>query len=167
MNIGINAAVSLVFELHIDDADGELVEKIDPKKPFEFIFGAGQLLGSFEKNIEGLESSKDFEFKLSSEDAYGTINKEAIIDLPREVFSEDGKESKDLKEGNIIHMMDKEENELEGKVIKISKDSVNMDFNHPMAGKNLYFKGTVISVRDATREEIEHGHVHGPGGHEH
>jgi len=64
-------------------------------------------------------------------------------------------------------MQDNEGHPLEGVVKSVEKDKVIMDFNHPMAGKNLYFTGSILELRDATPEEISHGHVHGPHGHHH
>jgi len=69
--------------------------------------------------------------------------------------------------GNYIPMQDQNGYSLQGKVVKRGLDKVTMDFNHPMAGKNLHFTGDVLSVREATEEELHHGHVHGEGGHHH
>ncbi|HEY6161907.1 MAG TPA: peptidylprolyl isomerase, partial [Bacteroidia bacterium] len=67
----------------------------------------------------------------------------------------------------VLPMVDNKGNHLQGKVTEISLTEVKMDFNHPMAGKDLHFTGEVLEVRDATQEELAHGHVHGPGGHHH
>jgi FKBP-type peptidyl-prolyl cis-trans isomerase SlyD len=72
-----------------------------------------------------------------------------------------------IAEGNILPMSDHEGNQLQGLVEEITADFVKMDFNHPLAGKNLHFIGSVLSIRDASAEEIDHGHVHGEGGHHH
>jgi FKBP-type peptidyl-prolyl cis-trans isomerase SlyD len=64
-------------------------------------------------------------------------------------------------------MTDNEGNRLQGKVLEIEDENIIMDFNHPLAGKNMHFKGEVVGIRDATAEEMEHGHVHGEGGHHH
>jgi FKBP-type peptidyl-prolyl cis-trans isomerase SlyD len=64
-------------------------------------------------------------------------------------------------------MQDQEGNPLDGKVVEIGDENVKMDFNHPLAGEALSFSGVVIDVREATEEELDHGHVHGPGGHHH
>ncbi len=72
-----------------------------------------------------------------------------------------------LRIGNVIPMQDNQGNPLEGLVIGVDEASVKMDFNHPMAGKTLHFAGTIIDLRDATEEELSHGHVHGAHGHHH
>jgi len=69
--------------------------------------------------------------------------------------------------GNDIPMQNNEGQTLMGKVLEITDDKVKMDFNHPLAGLDLFFKGEILDVRKATAEEIEHGHVHGPEGHHH
>ena len=68
-----------------------------------------------------------------------------------------------LKEGNFVPMMDAEGRRLNGKVITIEAEAVQMDFNHPMAGNDLFFKGQVTEIREATEEELTHGHAHYPG----
>lgn len=70
-----------------------------------------------------------------------------------------------IKVGNLVPMVDGEGNHLQGKVEQITDKFVKMDFNHPLAGKDLHFVGTVGTIREATSDEISHGHVHGPGGH--
>ena len=72
-----------------------------------------------------------------------------------------------IKVGNVLPMMDDQGHQFQGIVCEITPDAVIMDFNHPMAGKELNFTVTVADVRPATAEELEHGHVHGPGGHHH
>ena len=69
--------------------------------------------------------------------------------------------------GNMIPMRDSEGHMLQGRVVSVSPAAVKMDFNHPMAGQNLHFTGSILDVRKATDEEISHGHVHGHGGHAH
>jgi FKBP-type peptidyl-prolyl cis-trans isomerase SlyD len=64
-------------------------------------------------------------------------------------------------------MQDQNGNPMDGKVVEITDETVKMDFNHPLAGEALHFKGTVVEVRAASAEELDHGHVHGPGGHHH
>ena len=72
-----------------------------------------------------------------------------------------------VKVGNDLEMSDADGNPLMGKVISINEQHVEMDFNHPLAGNELHFIGEVLDVREATAEELEHGHVHGPHGHHH
>ena len=160
-----NNVVSIVYELRTGSKEGEVVEALTPQNPLTFLFGTGGLLPKFEENLNGLKSGDSFEFLLNSEDAYGPVVENAIVDVPQSVFEVDGKIDENLmKIGTMVPMMDAEGRRLNGKVIAHVGDAVKMDFNHPMAGNDLFFKGEVTDVRSATDEELSHGHVHQAGG---
>lgn len=162
MNISKNKVVSLSYELRLDNKDGEIIETVNPDHPLIFIYGTGNLLPEFENNINGLKVNDTFAFKLPSENAYGQAVEEAVVEIPITAFMVDGELDNDmLFEGNAIPMTDSQGNHLNGVVVEVKSDSVVMDFNHPLAGDDLYFSGTVVDVRDATEEELKHGHVHG------
>ncbi|MDD2526829.1 MAG: peptidylprolyl isomerase [Lentimicrobium sp.] len=168
MTISKNKVVSLTYELKLDDNKGQVIDKADKDQPLVFLYGAGNLLPKFESNIESLDVNDTFEFTLNSDDAYGQTNNEAVIDLPIDIFKVEGKIDEEmLQVGNVIPMQDNNGNPLEGLVVEIGDNEVKMDFNHPLAGKTLHFTGKVIDVRDASEEEISHGHVHGAHGHQH
>ena len=168
MTISNNKVVSLIYELKHDNAQGETIEVTDKISPLVFLYGAGNMLPKFEQNLENLKVNDTFTFTLDAEDAYGQIINEAVIDLPIDIFKVEGKIDPDmLRVGNIIPMQDNQGNPLEGKIIGVEEETVKMDFNHPMAGQNLHFTGSIIDLRDATPEEIGHGHVHGAHGHDH
>ncbi|MGA0710700.1 MAG: hypothetical protein ACO3O7_08435 [Ilumatobacteraceae bacterium] len=96
-----------------------------------------------------------------ADDAYGPVDPDAIISLPLNVFEVDGQIDTEMLEiGREIPMKDEDGNELIGSVVEVLEDEVVMDFNHPMAGINLYFTGQIESVREATASEVEHGHAH-------
>ena len=156
--------VSIVYELRKDSADGEIVEKLNIDKPLVFLFGSGGMLPKFEENLSGLESGAEFKFNLDSENAYGAVQENAIVDVPTEVFKVDGEVDNNLlKIGNTIPMLDNEGRRINGLVKSIGEENVKMDFNHPMAGVNLFFTGKVTEVRDANENELTHGHVHSSG----
>jgi FKBP-type peptidyl-prolyl cis-trans isomerase SlyD len=157
--------VSIVYELRSGSVEGEVVEALSSENPLTFMFGTGGLLPKFEENLSGLATGDQFEFQLNSEDAYGPVVDSAIVHVPQTVFETDGKINEDmLKIGNMVPMMDSEGRRMNGKIIAIEGEAVHMDFNHPMAGNDLYFKGEVTEVRSATDDELTHGHVHGTGG---
>jgi len=157
-----NKVVSIVYELRTGSKEGEVVESLNNENPLTFLFGTGGLLPKFEENLSGLTSGDSFEFELGLEDAYGPVVENAIVHVPQTVFEVDGKIDESLLQvGNMVPMMDSEGRRLNGKIIAIEGDAVKMDFNHPMAGNDLYFKGQVTDVRSATDEELNHGHVHG------
>ncbi|MGQ8335424.1 FKBP-type peptidyl-prolyl cis-trans isomerase [Sunxiuqinia sp. A32] len=155
MAITKNKMVSLTYDLRIDGKEGELIEQATAEKPLKFVYGAGIMLPKFESLIEGLEQGKSFEINLSSQDAYGEVDENAIIDLPKHLFLIDGKFDDDIvKVGNSVPMMSTSGQRMNGLVLEINDEHVKMDFNHPLAGEDLFFQGDVLEVRDATDEEI-------------
>ncbi|MEN8156586.1 MAG: FKBP-type peptidyl-prolyl cis-trans isomerase [Bacteroidota bacterium] len=157
--------VSIVYELRSGSAEGEVVEALTTDKPLTFLFGTGGLLPKFEEKLDGLSEGDSFEFLLLSEDAYGPVVESAIVHVPQTVFETDGKVNEELlKIGNMVPMMDAEGRRLNGKIVAIEGDAVKMDFNHPMAGSDLHFKGEVTEVRLASDEELSHGHIHADDG---
>jgi FKBP-type peptidyl-prolyl cis-trans isomerase SlyD len=168
MQITKNTIVSLSYVLKRDDAKGEIIEETRAGDPLVFLYGNGQMLPKFEEHLSTLKAGDAFEFTLSSDDAYGELDQDAVIDLDKSIFLVEGKTDDDmLAIGNVIPMRDEQGHMLQGTVVSVSKDSVRMDFNHPMAGNVLHFTGKVIEVRTATDEEVSHGHAHGAGGHHH
>ena len=162
--------VSVHYELKVEK-DGQLVtaDKSNPSQPLVYIQGAGMLLPDFESNLAGKTTGDKVDFKVSAEKGYGVRNEEEIVKIPIESFKDkDGNvDTSTVKLGNVLPMMDDQGNQFQGIVCDITDESVVMDFNHPMAGKELNFSVTVVDVRPATKEELEHGHVHGAGGHHH
>jgi FKBP-type peptidyl-prolyl cis-trans isomerase SlyD len=168
MQITKNTIVSLSYVLKRDDAKGEIIEETRAGDPLVFLYGNGQMLPKFEEHLSTLKTGDDFEFTLASDDAYGEMDQDAIIDLDKSIFMIDGKTDDELLAiGNVIPMRDDQGHMLQGTVVSVGDDLVRMDFNHPMAGNVLHFKGNVIDVREATAEELSHGHAHGAGGHHH
>ncbi len=161
MIISKDSVVSVTYELKIANGDGEIVEKVNDNNPLTFLLGHGNLLPKFETNLTGLTTGDLFDFKLTSEEAYGKISKEAIVNLPKSLFMVDGEiDNELLKAGKIVPMMDQSGNRFNGKVLEYKGDDVKMDFNHPLAGEDLHFKGQVVGIREATDEEMQHGHIH-------
>jgi FKBP-type peptidyl-prolyl cis-trans isomerase SlyD len=161
MQIQKNTVVTLHYKLQEDDAQGEMVEETFGSEPLVFLYGVGQMIPEFERQLSGKSSGQSFAFGIQADDAYGPVDPDAIISLPLDVFAVDGQIDSDMLEiGSAIPMKDEDGNELVGNVVEVLEDEVVMDFNHPMAGINLYFTGHIESVREATASEIDHGHVH-------
>jgi len=168
MKIVNNTVVSMTYTLTEVDEKGSLIQEVEKEKPFVFIYGSGFLLPKFEENIMGLEPGAEYSFALTSDVAYGPKRDDSFMELDKKIFEVDGKIDEGiLKVGNDIPMQNDQGHTLMGKVLEIEDEKVKMDFNHPLAGIDLFFKGEVLDVRDASDEEIEHGHVHGPEGHQH
>jgi FKBP-type peptidyl-prolyl cis-trans isomerase SlyD len=131
------------------------VEQTTNESPLKFVFGLGQMLPMFESNLSGLKQGDDFEMTLAANDAYGEIDDDAIVDLPKDVFIIDGvfDEARFLP-GMQIPMQTSNGQRLNGTILELNDDSLKMDFNHPLAGIDLHFKGNVIEVREATEDEL-------------
>jgi len=167
MPIAKNNVVYISYQLAFPDEDGQpdVVEIVDEKEPLVFIHGLSGLPEAFEENLLGLNEGDTFDFSISAEDAYGNVDPNAIIELPKSIFQAEDQTADDILQiGNFIPMTDDQGNRMQGLVVSIEGETVIMDFNHPLAEKTLMFQGKILKIREATPEEIAHGHVHGEGG---
>lgn len=161
MKVGNQKVVSLTYTLKFKDKAGEIIQKVEKEKPFVYLFGVGGLLPVFESNLKGLETGNSFEFSLKKDEAYGEINYDMIIELEKDIFKvEDKIDEEMLKIGNNIPMQNEKGMQMNGKVLSVSDDKVKMDFNHPLAGEDLFFEGEILEVREATEEELEQKKSH-------
>ena len=155
MEINLNKVVSLSYTLEVD---GDVIETVTAEKPMMFIFGTGYLLPKFEEYIAGKKVNDTFDFTLSAEEGYGEIDESAIVELPKNIFEVDGKiEDGLLVPGNVLPMMDRDGNRLNGAIDEVKADTVVMNFNHPLAGAALHFTGKVEAIREATETELTNG----------
>jgi FKBP-type peptidyl-prolyl cis-trans isomerase SlyD len=167
MKVEKNNVVALTYSLRIPDTDGEMdiVEVVTEEDPMYFIQGISGLPEGFENQIEGLVVGDTFDFTVEAEEGYGEYDPEAVVELSRDVFQmEDVDQEELLKVGNVIPMTNEEGERMHGQIVEVKEDVVVMNFNHPLAGKEMHFEGQILSIRPATAEEISHGHVHGEGG---
>ncbi len=164
--ISENKVVKLNYKLYEGSAQGELIESTYGSSPLSFIYGLGSMIPQFEESLYGKEKGASFSFGIEAEQAYGPVDENALVDLDINIFEVHGKVDYDvLKIGNKVPMQDSHGNRLDGVVKELTETTVVMDFNHPLAGKDLYFEGEIIDVYEASAEEIAHGHVH--DGHHH
>ena len=168
MQIKKDCVVSVHYRLQADNAEGQKIEETFGGQPLTFLFGAGQMIPDFETNLLGKSKGDKHAFGIKSENAYGNVNPQAVVELPIETFVVDGKLATDmLVIGKTIPMSDDQGRKMNGTIRGVSETQVVVDFNHPMASQDLYFTVEVDQVRAATESELGHGHVHGPGGIEH
>jgi len=159
-----NKVVSFSYELKLKKKDGETIQQVSKSKPLRIVFERGNLLESFEKKIEGLKSGDKFEFVLKSEESYGSYNEKAIAEIDKSVFIEEAEMEEDLLVvGEYLPMENAQGLPFNGKILEVSDEKVKMDFNHPLAGQDLYFKGEILDIREASNSEIETGKVAGKG----
>ena len=168
MLIEQGTVVTVHYKLQKENAEGELVEQTHGAEPLVFLYGVGQMIPEFERQLEGKEKGDKLQFGVEHLHAYGPYNEEVVVPIPVAAFVVDGKLAEDLLvPGNVIPMSDQSGQRMYGEVKEIKDEQVIMDFNHPMAGIDLFFSVDIEEVRAATESEMEHGHVHGPGGHQH
>lgn len=158
MQIAKHTVVALHYRLQEKDTNGEMVEETFGAEPLVFLYGAGQMIPAFEENLSGKEVGDSFAFGIPADEAYGAVDQDAIISLPINIFEVDGQtDTEILQIGNSVPMSDDEGNQMTGTILEIKEKEVVMDFNHPMAGIDLYFTGLIESVRVATPAELEQG----------
>ena len=153
-----------VITYTLKDDSGVVLQEATEDSPFAFIAGVGQVLPAFDSNLAGKRLGDSYEFHLSATDAYGEYDPEQVQGLDKAIFA--GAPDELMQLGSTVPMQ-YDGHHVYGVITEISADTVTMDFNHPLAGKNLHFSGIVLEVREQTPEEIAHGHLHGPGGHHH
>lgn len=151
--------VEVVYDLYKINPDGteELVHQTDEKEPENFIYGLTRgLVAPLESDIEGKVAGDAFDVTATAEQAFGERSDEYIAELDKDVFEVDGKfDAEMVKVGNSLPMMTAEGLRIIGKVLEVTDKHVKMDFNHPLAGCDVRFKGKVLNVRDAKPEEIQ------------
>lgn len=160
MKISQDSVVTIDYRLHL--GDGELVDESEPGDPLVYLHGHGETVPGLEDALEGKAVGDSLKVKVAPDQGYGDHDPEKIEEVPRTEFPDE----LELKPGSILTATDDDGQEMDFLVKEIKGDKVIVDFNHPLAGKTLFFEVTVREVRAATPEELEHGHVHGPG-HEH
>lgn len=172
MQINTNTVVGLTYELKVGKVEEETetfsVEVRDREDPFYFLFGNSGLPEKFEEYLKGKNAGDSFEFDLEVEEAYGEADDDLIVNVPKDQLSaEKGFTPEMLEEGNFLPLVDEDGYSMQAKVLKDMGDEFLLDFNHPLVGFSLHFVGEVLEVREASEEEIAHGHVHGEHGESH
>ncbi|GHT42955.1 peptidyl-prolyl cis-trans isomerase [Bacteroidia bacterium] len=157
MKIAKNVIVSLGYKLYVKTEDGkdDLMEETTPDRPLTFMYGVGMMLPMFEMYLEGKEAGDRFAFNLTAEEAYGEYINENVVELSRKMFEVEGRfDDEQVVPGATLPMMDDQGNHLQGSVLEVNRETVIMDFNHPLAGEALEFEGVIYDVHEPTAEEI-------------
>ena len=162
-----NKFIAVAYKLYAaGEKSLEFIEEATDEKPFVFISGFGFTLDEFEKQVIDLEKGAEFNFTLTQEQAYGDYSEEHVVDLEREIFCINGHfDHEHVFEDAILPLQNEEGQRFMGKVVSIGDSHVKIDLNHPLAGKELNFKGYIVENREATNEEIQHllNHMSGEG----
>lgn len=136
--------------------DGEVVDSTEGEEPLQFLQGHQNIISGLEKALAGMKVGDKKQVVVNSADAYGDIDPENIIEIPRDEFPAEIP----LETGVELEVKNEEGEVLSATITNISNDLVTLDFNHPLAGKRLTFDVSIVELRAATEEELEHGHVH-------
>ncbi|MEL6922633.1 MAG: hypothetical protein AAFO94_01210 [Bacteroidota bacterium] len=159
MQVEENKIITITYELRDGSANGELLERMDARYPFIFLFGTGKLLASFETQLRGLQEDSSFEFVLKAAEAYGRSNALNILKIEVDNFHR-ASDVPDhyIKEGNMVNLTDDEGLRHNGKILSITDEYIEVDFNHAMVDKDLHFKGAILNIREASLDELIKGH---------
>lgn len=160
MTIDKDMVVSIHYTLKNDN--DEIMDSSEGRDPLAYIHGYGYLIPGLEEQLNGKKAGDSLNAMVKPEDGYGLRDDTLVHKVPKANFKGDG----ELTAG----MQVKVETNDGGKIAvvkSVSGEEVVLDLNHPLSGMNLHFAVQVKDVREATKEELDHGHVHGPGGHQH
>jgi len=155
-----NKAVSFHYTLR--NSDGEEMESSREKDPMKYLHGANNIIPGLEEAMEGHEAGDEFSTTIEPEKAYGVRNENNIQRIPLKRLKGIGK----VLVGQVLNLQTNK-GQVQVTVLKVGRFNVDVDGNHPLAGQTLTFEVEIMEVRDASEEETQHGHVHGPGGHQH
>jgi FKBP-type peptidyl-prolyl cis-trans isomerase SlyD len=149
-----NIVVSIQYELSVD---GEVIDQTEGDEVIEFLQGFGNIIPGLEEVLYGLSIGDNIKVDVSPEDGYGYVDSDDIRNIPRSEFPHEIP----LAPGVELELTDNEGDVVYARIVSVGKSDVKLDFNHPLAGKELHFDVTVVDLRAATIEELDHGHVHG------
>ena len=158
--IGKHSVVSIHYTLK--DDDGEIMDSSEGKDPLAYLHGANNLIPGLEDELQGKTAGAKFQATIEPKDAYGDINEEFVQTISKQMFQG----ADEIKPGMTFTAQGEGGQQRQVRVVGVEGDNVTIDANHPMAGKTLHFDVEVVEVREATPQELEHGHVHAHG-HDH
>lgn len=160
MQIADKTVVTIDYTLK--DDNGNILDSSSDGK-FAYLHGSNNIIPGLENALTGKSSGDEVNVTVNPADGYGEHNDSMVQAVPRDMFDSE----QEIQVGMQFHAQSPQGEMIVVTVTDIDGDDITVDGNHPLAGKNLNFGVKVVDVREATSEEIDHGHVHGPGGHQH
>ncbi len=155
MNIRDDLVVSLDYTLKVD---GAVIDKSENGEPIQFIQGQGHVIPGLERQLYGMTIGESKLLVIPPAEGYGEVDDDAYANVPRSQFPADIP----LELGIALQLRDQRGEVLNATIEEINQEAVRLNFNHPLAGKELIFTVKVVDLREATQEEMDHGHVHDP-----
>lgn len=146
--------VGLEYTLRLDN--GQVVDHSEGRGPLQFLQGHGHIIPGLEKELYGMGLGEEKQIVVSPEEGYGQRTPDAVQELPRSAFPQDA----EIEPGMAVQLVDQAGQPHMAFVEEVRDDAVLLDLNHPLAGETLHFEVEVATLRQATEEELEHGHVH-------
>ena len=143
----INPSKTIVvsYDMYTEfEGERELVEQATAEQPFQFTTGLGFTFEAFEEKFKDLKEGDTFNFTLTKEETNGDRREDLVFDVDKQIYP-----------GNVIPLMNADGQRMNGLVVEVKDEAVTIDLNHPYAGMGLAFEGKVLSMHDATKEEIQ------------
>lgn len=150
--------VSMDYKLTVD---GEMLDTSDDAGPLQFLAGYDNIVPGLEREMIGMKIGESKDVVVTPADGYGEFDEDGFMDVPRIEFPAD----LEIEEGVELNVTDEDGQNQYARVESVTKETVRLDFNHPLAGAELHFSVKVVALREPTEEELEHGHVHEEGHH--
>lgn len=160
MQVGPRTVVTVDYVLK--DDEGEVLDSTEGQEPLAYLHGVGQIVPGLERALAGKADGDSIQVTIAPADAYGDHDPELVHTVPRSQFQ--GVD--DIQEGMQFQANGPEGTQIVT-VVALEGDEITLDGNHPLAGMTLHFDVKIVGIRDATLEELKHGHPHGPGDHHH
>lgn len=151
----------VTFHYKVSDEDGVQLDSSEGKAPLTYLHGSNNIIKGLQSALAGTSEGDTLSVTVSPEEAYGEYIDALVEAVPKEAFGDN------KLEVGMRFEAQTNQGPISVVVTNIEDDSVTVDGNHPLAGKSLTFDVTVETIREATKEELDHGHVHGEGGHHH
>ncbi|MBT8064685.1 MAG: peptidylprolyl isomerase [Xanthomonadales bacterium] len=152
----------VAFHYTLTSDKGDELESSRGRQPMYYLHGSRNIIPGLEKAMAGRTAGEQFQVTIEPADAYGERDEDRLQRIPTKKFGN----TRNLKAGQFVSLQTKQ-GPVQAVVVKVGRFNVDVDMNHPLAGQTLTFDVEISDVRDATAEEISHGHVHGPGGVDH
>ncbi|MCX8958901.1 peptidylprolyl isomerase [Erwinia psidii] len=160
MKVAKDLVVSLAYQVRTED--GVLVDESTVSAPLDYLHGHGSLIAGLEKALENHEAGDKFEVNIAADDAYGQYDDNLVQRVPKDVFM-----GVDELQVGMRFLAETDQGQVPVEITEVEDDHVVVDGNHMLAGQNLSFNVEVMAIREATPEELAHGHVHGEHDHHH
>lgn len=168
MKVEAKKVVTLQYDLYVDGENGkeEVMEQATEDRPLVYCHGEGMMLPTFEEHMAGLTVGESFDFRIACQDAYGEYDTDGVLQLEKKMFyNGDGEfDSERVFVGAVVPMNTVDGQIINAQIVEVSKESVTIDLNHPLAGENLHFVGKVMNIRDVTEGELKALHHRGCSG---